>query len=626
MLNRLSIKQRLYLVVVATLIGIFVILLLSSNLNETELKLAKITNAFSKIEVLILQERKHEKDFLARRKLKYVHKFNKGMQELQRELKALQISMHASSLSTKELLKLKQSIDVYNEKFLKLVEKVKVIGFSEKEGLRGSLRQAVHEAEKRVKAINHKGLLSDILMLRRNEKDFIIRLSEKYLLKHAKNLKIFYKNVEKLALKREAKSAIVQSIRKYELAFNAFVEAYKELGLNENLGLLGQLRHAIHQTDASLQNMLKEANKVLGSKYKSGKISFYTVLVLTMVLLFGFITWIIRSITGPVLKLSQEIAGNTNDLTKVYECSSKDELNLMVRAINTFFDKLNRAVHESKVTSHENVTISKKLAKTSQHIHNSSIDSSSIVQEATSQASIAQEKMNSTLKETTQANERMALASQTIEDVAHKFSALIGNIQESAEVENQLSDKLGQLSTDAEQVKDILVIIGDIADQTNLLALNAAIEAARAGEHGRGFAVVADEVRKLAERTQKSLTEIQASVNVIVQNILEASEQISVNSKKFEALVSSSNEVDEKVVQSKDNMNLALESVKHATHNTQDTATQVVQIIDKVKEIDRLSNSNVKSAEDISSMTKELLTMTEKLNQQLDFFVTKGKH
>lgn len=121
-------------------------------------------------------------------------------------------------------------------------------------------------------------------------------------------------------------------------------------------------------------------------------------------------------------------------------------------------------------------------------------------------------------------------ASQNLSDSANsQASNLAQTVQAVAQITSSMhnvSDKTNAITSQSDDIRNVVGVIGDIAKQTNLLALNAAIEAARAGEHGRGFAVVADEVRKLAERTQRSLSEIEANINVLVQNINDMSESI----------------------------------------------------------------------------------------------------
>ncbi len=348
-------------------------------------------------------------------------------------------------------------------------------------------------------------------------------------------------------------------------------------------------------------------------------------LFLTIVMI--FIIWLIvnRIITKPLNNLiekAKELSSGDGDLTRKLKITGNDEIARASEQINHFIDKVRVLIGDAKALSSENSSISHELSTTSLQVEKLVEKSTSIVYDTTSKATTIRNEMTQSIEKAKGSKGDMLKANDSLHTASNAIMELTEEIQRSSEVEIELASKIHQLCNDAEQVKNVLTVISDIADQTNLLALNAAIEAARAGEHGRGFAVVADEVRKLAERTQKSLVEINATINVIVQSIMDSSDQMNNNSKKIETLAHSASDVENKI---KDTFVL-IDAVTAISEQTVDsyirTGNDLDTIITKISEITKISSENSRSVEEIAGAAEHLSKMTENLNSKLGEFRT----
>jgi methyl-accepting chemotaxis protein len=322
------------------------------------------------------------------------------------------------------------------------------------------------------------------------------------------------------------------------------------------------------------------------------------------------------------LKRNMQSVSEQNDLTINQKSDTKDEISIISNSFFELLSSIRDVIADAKDSSSKNAQISAELSATAGQIGRVVDDEVRLIRTITQMG----EDIDKTVMQGERNNEKslegIVKADGELSNAGELVLKMAQDIRHNSTEQLDLSGKLDRLALHATEVRNILNIIQDIADQTNLLALNAAIEAARAGEAGRGFAVVADEVRKLAEKTQKSLTDINATVTTIVQGVEESSEMMSKNAQDSSKLSEISVNVEEKITTTLILMKDITATANANFKDLQQIGALASQISSELKSANEFSTRNARSVQEVAAAGEYLSELTGELSEKINLFKT----
>ncbi|MCS0398710.1 methyl-accepting chemotaxis protein [Vibrio diabolicus] len=583
----MTIRQKLYFLGVIAILGIVALLGTSSHFANKSNELNHAIKLVGDLEIRLLNLRRNEKDFLLRSNDKYLNKFDANVDKFLNTEKELASILTSNELPSSQ--RFKQDLLAYQKGFQNLVSAYQRYGLDAKSGLLAAYEQALLEAKQRS---DHQQLLALVrfdsaVKSGQFNSDLLVGLYAPELIKTGK-----------------------------------LVAAQKQVvGVAYDQGLLGETRALSHAVEEQFETFSTALSSAAAKRDEQMSTIKQVITALILGVIFALIWQISRSINTRVNSLLGTIRSisETNNMGLRSDLKGKDELFDISHHLNDLLDKLEQLISGTQEKSAQ-LTAStdnmhRELEGVMEQFHTQT--------DHTASMATAVQQMVATIGEisesTSVAVEGVHQAANNAEQGRSVVETTVTNIGQLTSILSNSQQSIGSLNQHVDKIGGAVNIIQEIAEQTNLLALNAAIEAARAGEQGRGFAVVADEVRALASRTHQSTEEItrvvvdiQAQMSKVVADIDQCNDQ-------GQQTLNASEKLDSSLQQIITDMHAIQGNSERIASAIEEQGIVMNQVSGSITELNAISENNMQSAQEclheVNSVSAQAHDMDEAVAQ-----------
>ncbi|ELA9082318.1 methyl-accepting chemotaxis protein [Vibrio alginolyticus] len=583
----MTIRQKLYFLGVIAILGIVALLGTSSHFENKSNDLNHAIKLVGDLEIRLLNLRRNEKDFLLRSNDKYLNKFDANVDKFIDTEKELANILKSNELPSSQ--QFKQDLLAYQRGFQNLVSAYQLYGLDSKSGLLAGYEQALLEAKQRS---DHQQLLA------------LVRFDS------AVKAGLFNSDL----LEGQYAPELIKTGKQ--------LAAQKQVvGVAYDKGLLGETRALSHAVEEQFETFSTALSSAAAQRDEQMSTIKQVITALILVVIFALIWQISRSINTRVNSLLGTIRSisETNNMGLRSDLKGQDELFDISHHLNDLLDKLEHLISSTQEKSAQ-LTAStdnmhRELEGVMEQFHTQT--------DHTASMATAVQQMVATIGEisesTSVAVEGVHQAANNAEQGRGVVEATVTNIGQLTTILSNSQQSIGSLNQHVDKIGGAVNIIQEIAEQTNLLALNAAIEAARAGEQGRGFAVVADEVRALASRTHQSTKEItrvvadiQTQMSTVVADIDQCNDQ-------GQQTLNASEKLDSSLQQIITDMHSIQGNSERIASAIEEQGIVMNQVSGSITELNAISENNMQSAQEclheVNSVSAQAHDMDEAVAQ-----------